>query len=88
MKFPEIGTLYIFVSEDRKRLLFAVIENNYNDYTTTLQVVGSGPDFGRTIQVSTSLVCKSEAIGILPLKRDVVLENGIEYIKNYEPRRV
>ena len=86
--YARIGTLYLLrVPKGTKRLLWAVIENNSNDTTSTLEVVEECPEKGMRAKIDAKWLYEREILGpILPPLGDIVIENGIEFIKQIETK--
>lgn len=82
--YADIGSIYLLRENPfAERLVWMVIENNSNDKTTTLSVVEMGPECGKEIKVNAEWLCKREPIGpIFPVKGEIVIENGIEFVKS------
>ena len=82
--YPEIGTHYALrISSTQKIVYCMVIENNSNNKTTTLKVVSNNEYYGKTFTVNSQLLYEKEALLIAPIEKDeeIVIKNGIEYIK-------
>ena len=82
--YPEIGTHYALISSTTQKLIYCmVIENNSNNKTTTLKVVSDNEYYGKTFTVNSQLLYEKEALLIAPIEKDeeIVIKNGIEYIK-------
>lgn len=86
--YASIGTLYSLKEpKGDKYLLCSVIENNSNDETSTLVVVEEGSKKGMKLKVNAKLLLEKEPIGpILPTQDEVVIENGVEFIKSQEKK--
>lgn len=91
--FAPIGLLYNFY-KNGETFICAVKENNSNDGTTTLVVVSKGPKNGKEIIADAVKLNKAESLGVLlPINGDIVIENGIEYVKvpdkgqNYQKKK-
>lgn len=83
-----IGALYYLREQYSDRsLLWAVIENNSNDNTSTLVVVEDCPENGKKVKVAAKWLYEREPIGpIFPPTGEVIIENGIEFIKPIEEK--
>lgn len=82
--YPEIGTHYALrISLTQKTVYSMVIKNNSNNKTTTLKVVSDNEYYGKTFTVNSQLLYEKEALLIAPIEKDeeIVIKNGIEYIK-------
>lgn len=81
--YSHIGTLYLFrLPKGTKSLLWTVVENNSNDQTSTLEVVEKCPEQGTTVKVDAKWLYEREPVGpIFPSTGEIVIENGIEFIK-------
>ncbi len=86
--YPSIGTTYLLrdpISD--KILVWAVIENNLNDQTSTLLVVEACPENGKKAKVDAKKLYEREPIGsILPVVGNIVVEDGIEFVKPTEEK--
>jgi len=82
--YAQIGTLYLLREpKGDKNLVWAVIENNSNDETSTLVVVEECPKKGMKAKVSAKWLYEREPFGpILPPSDEIVIENGIEFVKS------
>jgi len=82
--YAHIGTLYLLREpKGDKNLVWAVIENNSNDETSTLVVVEKCPKKGMKAKVNAKWLYEREPIGpILPTSDEIVIENGIEFVKS------
>ena len=82
--YAHIGTLYLLREpKGDKNLVWAVIENNSNDETSTLVVVEECPKNGMKAKVNAKWLYEREPIGpILPTSDEIVIENGIEFVKS------
>lgn len=82
--YAHIGTLYLLKEpKGDKNLVWAVIENNSNDETSTLVVVEECPKKGMKAKVNAKWLNEREPIGpILPTSDEIVIENGIEFVKS------
>lgn len=80
-----IGSLYMLREREYSdRLLWAVVSNNRIDKTTTLMVVEDCEEKGKTITIAAKSLWDKKPVGpILPPKREIVTENGIEFIKPF-----
>lgn len=82
--YPEIGTHYALILSTIQKLIYCmVIKNNSNNKTTTLKVVSDNEYYGKTFTVNSQLLYEKEALLIAPIEKDeeIVIKNGIEYIK-------
>ena len=82
--YPEIGTHYALILSTIHKLIYCmVIKNNSNNKTTTLKVVSDNEYYGKTFTVNSQLLYEKEALLIAPIEKDeeIVIKNGIEYIK-------
>ena len=82
--YPEIGTHYALIPSTIQEPVYCmVIENNSNNKTTTLKVVSDNEYYGKTFTVNSQLLYEKEALLIAPIEKDeeIVIKNGIEYIK-------
>lgn len=81
--YANIGTLYLLPDQNStKILLWAVIENNLNDKTSTLSVVEDCPEKGMKAKIDAKWLYERESIGpILPPAGEIVIEEGREFIK-------
>ena len=86
--YASIGTLYSLKEpKGDNNLIYSVIENNSNDETTTLVVVENCSKKGTKVKVNAKALYERNPIGpILPVSDDVVIENGIEFIKVQEKK--
>lgn len=84
--YPSMGTIYSLREQyGAKRLIWAVIENNLNDKTSTLVVVEDCPENGKKAKVDAQWLCERSPIGpILPPDGEIVVENGIEFVRPVE----
>jgi len=82
--YARIGTLYLLREpKDDKNLVWSVIENNSNDETSTLVVVEECSKKGKKAKVNAKWLYEREPIGpILPPSDEIVIENGIEFVKS------
>lgn len=83
-----IGTIYSLREQHSdKSLIWAVIENNLNDKTSTLLVVANCPENGKKVKVDAKWLYEREPIGlILPPAGEIVVENGIEFVRQIEEK--
>lgn len=83
-----IGSIYLLrESLSAERLVWMVVENNSNDKTTTLSLVEKSPECGKRIKVDAQWLCEREPIGpIFPVAGEIMIENGIEFIKLTEEK--
>ena len=86
--YAKIGTIYLLREEhSRKNLVWAVIENNSNDKTSTLLVIEACPENGIKAKVDAQWLYERDPIGpIFPVNGDIVVEDGIEFIKPHEEK--
>ena len=82
--YAHIGTLYLLREpKGDKNLVWAVIENNSNDETSTLVVVEECSKKGMKAKVNAKWLYEREPIGpVLPPSDEIVIENGIEFVKS------
>ena len=82
--YARIGTLYLLREpKGDKNLVWSVIENNSNDETSTLVVVEECSKKGMKAKVNAKWLYEREPIGpILPTSDEIVIENGIEFVKS------
>jgi len=86
--YASIGAIY-FLRErhSSKSLIWAVIENNSNDNTSTLLVVEDCPENGKKVKVDAKWLYEREPIGpIFPPVGEIVIENGIEFVRSIEEK--
>ncbi len=84
--YPSIGTLY-FLKYEACDLLWAVIENNANNQTSTLVVVEKGPKLGKRVEVNVHWLNERAPLGpIIKPEGELVIENGIEFVKTAQER--
>ena len=63
--FPNIGSIYLLKAGDQnKGLLVTVIQNNINNNTTTLQIIGDCPSRSEKIVVHKYIVYGAKSIPI------------------------
>ena len=81
--YASIGTLYMLRHPKvHKRLLWVVVENNSNDKTSTLKVIEEGQEKGMKAKVDAEWLYEREPLGpFFEPDGEIVVENGIEYIK-------
>lgn len=81
--YASIGTLYLLRHPKvNKSLLWVVVENNSNDKTSTLTVVEECQENGMKAKVDAKWLYEREPVGpIFPPSGEIVVENGIEYVK-------
>lgn len=86
--YAHIGTLYLLKEpNENKNLVCSVIENNWNDKTSTLLVVGECSKKGMKAKVNAKWLYERESIGlILPPSGDIVIEGGREFIRPIETK--
>ena len=86
--FSHIGTLYsLREPKEDKSLLWAVIENNLNDKTSTLSVVEDCSENGKKVKVDAKWLNEIAPIGpILRPAGEIVIENGIEFIRQVDEK--
>lgn len=84
--YAKIGTLYLLREPNgNKNLVWSVIENNSNNQTSVLMVVEDGPKKGMKAKIDAKWLYEREPIGPVLLPNcDVVIENGIEFIRPLE----
>ena len=82
--YARIGTLYLLREpKGDKNLVWSVIENNSNEETSTLVVVEECSKKGMKAKVNAKRLYEREPIGpILPTSDEIVIENGIEFVKS------
>ena len=82
--YARIGTLYLLREpKGDKNLVWSVIENNSNEETSTLVVVEECSKKGMKAKVNAKWLYEREPIGpILPTSDEIVIENGIEFVKS------
>lgn len=83
-EYADIGALYLLRNpQGINNLLWAVIENNSNDKTSILMVIEEGQYRGMKATVDSKWLCGIESVGpILPPAGEIVVENGVEFIRN------
>ncbi len=88
--YASIGAIYLLREQNgTKNLLWAVIENNLNDKTSTLSVVEDCSEIGKKVKVDAKWLYEREPVGpILPLAGEIVIENGREFIRPVEEKGV
>lgn len=81
--YASIGATYYLREESRsKGLIWSVIENNTIENTSTLIVVEDCPENGKKVAVDAKWLFGIEPIGpIMPPDGEIVVENGIEFIR-------
>lgn len=81
--YASIGTLYLLRHPKvNKSLLWVVVENNSNDKTSTLTVVEECQEKGMKAKIDAKWLYEREPVGpIFPPAGEIVVENGIEYVK-------
>lgn len=81
--YATIGTMYSLREQNSdKSLIWAVIENDSNDNTSTLLVVEDCPKKGKQVKVDATWLYEREPIGpILPPNGEIVIEHGIEFVR-------
>lgn len=86
--YASIGTIYSLRERySDKSLIWIVIENNSNDKTSTLLVVEDCLENGKKVKVDANWLYEIAPIGpILPPIGEIVVENGIEFIKPVEEK--
>ena len=88
-EYASIGTLYLLKHpKTDKSLLWAVIENNSNDKTSTLVVIEECKEKGMKAKIDAKWLYEREPVGpILPPNGEIVVEDGIEYVKPISKER-
>lgn len=86
--YASIGTIYSLREQHSdKSLIWAVIENNSNDNTSTLLVVEDCPENGKQVKVDAKWLYEREPIGpVFPPNGEIVIENGVEFVKPVEEK--
>lgn len=86
--YATIGAIYSFRPQHSdKNLMWAVIENNSNDNTSTLLVVEKCPENGRKVKVDAKWLYDQEPIGpILPPAGEIIIEDGKEFVRPVEEK--
>ena len=81
--YANLGTLFLLRHpKTDESLLWVVVENNSNDKTSTITVVGECEERGTKAKVDAKWLYEREPVGpIFPLAGEIVVENGIEYAK-------
>ena len=81
--YASIGSLYLLRHPKvDKSLLWVVVENNSNDKTSTLTVVEECQEKGMKAKIDAKWLYEREPVGpIFPPAGEIVVENGIEYVK-------
>ena len=81
--YASIGTLYLLRHpKTDEMLLWSVIENNSNDKSSTLTVVEECQEKGMKVKIDAKWLYEREQVGtIFPPVGEIVVEDGIEYIK-------
>lgn len=81
--YANLGTLYLLRHPKmNESLLWVVVENNSNDKTSTLTVVEECEEKGTKVKIDAKWLYEREPVGpIFPLAGEIVVENGIEYVK-------
>lgn len=87
-EYASIGTIYSLQEQNAsKSLLWVVIENNFTDKTSTLSVVEDCPERGKKVTVDAKWLYEREPIGpILPPAGEIVIENGIEFVRSVDEK--
>ena len=86
--YASIGTLYLLRHpKTDEMLLWSVIENNSNDKSSTLTVVEECQEKGMKVKIDAKWLYEREPVGpIFPPAGEIVVEDGIEYIKKSEEK--
>lgn len=81
--YASIGTLYYLQEQyGSPKLIWSVIENNFNEKTSTLMVVESCEEYGKKVKVDAKWLYDKTPIGpIIPQEGEIVIENGREFIR-------
>ncbi len=87
--YASIGTIYLLKHPKvGKSALWAVVENNSNEKTSTLEVVEECKEKGMKAKLDAKWLYEREPVGpILPPNGEIVVEDGIEYVKPISKER-
>ena len=86
--YASIGTIYSLREQHSdKILIWAVIENNSNDNTSTLVVVEDCPEIGKRVKVDAKWLYEREPLGpIFPPAGEIIIKQGIEFIRTIKEK--
>ena len=82
--YASIGTIYLLKHPKvSRRVLWAVVENNSNDRTSTLEVIEECEEKGMKAKIEAKWLYECEPVSapILQTNGEIVIENGIEYVR-------